>query len=63
MRRTIRLSESELRQMIAESVRRVLNEFEDDFGLEDDAMDDEYPFDKVGKRQTPSDEFLDDPYL
>lgn len=32
MKRTIRLRESELRQMISESVRRVLNEeFEDDF--------------------------------
>ena len=32
MKQTIRLRESELRQMISESVRRVLNEkFEDDF--------------------------------
>ena len=31
MRRTIKLRESELRNMIAESVRRVLNEGKNDF--------------------------------
>lgn len=34
MKRTIRLRESELRHMISESVRRVLNETEDEFADE-----------------------------
>ena len=45
MKRTIRLKESELRQMIAESVKRVLNEFEDDFDYVDGDNQQEYPFD------------------
>ena len=70
MKRTIKLKESELRHMIAESVRRILkesgsiNEFEDDLAFDDNDADGGYPFDEYiggGKRTIPTDDMLD-PY-
>lgn len=42
MKRTIRLTESELRNMISDSVRKTLNEINDKYNLENRTFDEKY---------------------